>query len=326
MRRRLIYTEIEYANICLVENSTLNKFLINGKDYSSDIYPLSEYIPIGVEVVPSNHTDDGTTRIIGLALMDRDNPDNGNNTGSNIYMSFGINGSNISTLNKKTVLPTISNDLREISGEQKIVGWVNPLSTTCYFPSDYLTIYNNPYDKKTFYRANILNLAYRAVPSPYLNDGSKNEIYHSTINTGNILSDMDGKGNTEKILEIDNSESTSWQTATTIQAATEDYIHPGAQCCWRYHTVGTNQGDWYLPSAGELGYLISRLGAITNSLEKLNEQGVISINRILSGIIMSSTENSSDKNIMFYNRVNCFEIYDSGTKSSNQNVYAFLKF
>jgi len=52
-----------------------------------------------------------------------------------------------------------------------------------------------------------------------------------------------------KILAVDNSNSTAWKTASKINNTTNSqYTHPAAQCCWRYHTTGTNQGDWCLPT------------------------------------------------------------------------------
>ena len=44
---------------------------------------------------------------------------------------------------------------------------------------------------------------------------------------------------------------------------------PAACCCWRYHTLGTNQGDWYLPALGELGYCIVTLEKIQNTIQYL---------------------------------------------------------
>ena len=38
-------------------------------------------------------------------------------------------------------------------------------------------------------------------------------------------------------------------------------------CSWRFHTKGTQQGDWYVPSVGELGYIICKLTTINFSLQ-----------------------------------------------------------
>lgn len=251
--------------------------------------------PIGVVVVPVSHTDDGTARVMSLAAMNCNTPDVGSTEGhANIY--WGGYNSDISTLDNKTVYPCISTDLREVTAEtQTIVEWSNINNYYCYLPSDYFNSYPNPYDEGTYYRTGTTTSStYHAGPSPYLTGGLKNEIYHDTSNTASVLADMDGKSNTEKILAVDNGGSTDWQTASTITNADRtETIHPAAQCCWRYHTVGTQQGDWYLPSAGELGYLASRWKAIDNSIDKLVSSGVEAFVLPVNSYWWSSTEYSS---------------------------------
>ena len=285
MRRRLLeecgctseFINCVAGDICLVNNDTLDKLIVSYNEYDLTNYPSEEYTPIGVVVVPESHTEDGTVRIISLADMDYNNPDNGNTDG-NVYMHWGGYGYDVLDLDYLTQAPYIADSVALISSPQTLVGFNTiALNNFCYFCSDYFVgtsgAYPNPFDSKAAYGSNSDNVA---VPSPYLEDGSKNPIYHDTSNTGNVCADMDGKGNTEKILAVDNSYSTSWQTASTIQNVHDNqYIHPAAQCCWRYHTIGTNQGEWYLPSAGELGYLAARWKSISASITKIIGFGVV---------------------------------------------------
>ena len=252
----------------------LEKYIVDRNSYSVDLFPSEQYTPIGVVVVPASHTDDGTARVMSLAAMNCNTPDVGSKD-VHAYIYWGGYGSDIPTLNNKTVYPCISTDLREVTAEtQSIVEWSDINNYNCYIPSDYFNSYPNPYDEGTYYRTGTTSSTYHAGPSPYLTGGLKNEIYHDTSNTGNALADMDGKGNTEKILAVDNASDTSWQTASTIiNTGYTETIHPAAQCCWRYHTVGTNQGDWYLPAGGELGYLASRWKAINTSINKIISSG-----------------------------------------------------
>ena len=306
MRRRLlvenkpISSYKPYADICLVNNNTLDKIIVDGEEYSLDIYPKEQYTPIGVVVVPASHTDDGTARIISLVLMSTRHPNNGDSN-DNTHLLCGGRGYDIPELGTHSDIVYISNDISNINGTQVLLGVADSI-TDAILPCDYFTKYNNPFDKYTYYMTENEdgNLNDKAAPSPYLNNGNKNLIYHSTENTGNCLADMDGKGNTEKILAVDNSYSTSWQTANTIQNIHDDeFIHPAAQCCWRYHTIGTQQGDWYLPSLGELGYLVARLKSINNSIVKIIEFKYDAIE-----IILPNTDKDMQKNTYYSSTYN----------------------
>ena len=332
MRRRLLVNnnlpikpveESIAADICLVDNDTLDKLIVSGDDYDINIFPLNQYTPIGVVVVPASHTDDGTARVMSLAAMNYNTPDVGSTDG-HPYIYWGGYSFDVPDLDYKVMYPCIAEDLRSISGEQQIIGWYDFGSTSEYLPSDEYTIYSNPYDEGTYYRTGTTTSTYKAMPSPYLTGGAKNEIYHDTSNTGNALADMDGKGNTEKILAVDNGSSTDWQTALTITNADRtETIHPAAQCCWRYHTVGTNKGDWYLPSAGELGYLAARWKAINNSIDKLVFLGVESLVLPVTYRWWSSTEYSNGRVFGLYFYSNSAGM-DNYSKSYNDYARAFL--
>ena len=279
--------DVVAGDVCAYDGSNKRFFRFVDSGATDDI---KNYTPIGVVVVPASHTDDGTARVISLASMDYNNPDNGNTDG-HVNIAWGGYGSNISTLPNLTQAPSIGDSLTELTGEQTLKEWLNlntPEMSSDYYDNEY----RNPYDTATCY-----GRSEACVPSPYLNDGSKNPIYHSTANTGNAYADMDGKGNTEKILDVDNSVSTDWQTASTIvnntSSSTNTQPHTAAQCCWRYHTVGTQQGEWYLPAGSELGYLASRWKAINTSINKILSSGFEALVLPVNHSWWSSTENSS---------------------------------
>lgn len=61
------------------------------------------------------------------------------------------------------------------------------------------------------------------------------------------------------------------QAATT--PIVNDYSagnYPAACCCWRFHTVADKQGDWYLPAAGELGYIMPFYVQHQNAVTRIN--------------------------------------------------------
>ena len=303
------------GDVCAYDGSNKRFFRFMDSGATDDI---RNYTPIGVVVVPASHTDDSTARVISLASMDYNNPDNGNTNGY-IGIAWGGYGSDVPDLPYLTQAPYITNDFTSMSGEQELLGFTG-LSTP-YFSSDQYTDYPNPYDEGTYFYTGTTSSGKKGYPSPYLTGGAKNEIYHDTSNTGNALADMDGKSNTEKILAVDNGVSTSWQTASTITTNTQ--THTAAQCCWRYHTIGTQQGDWYLPSSGELGYLCARWKAINNSINKLVSSGVEALVIPVSNRWWSSTEYSN-----FYAvRLFCYS-YNAqllaNSKGTNNYVRAFL--
>ena len=103
------------------------------------------------------------------------------------------------------------------------------------------------------------------------------------------MADFDGYGNTKKILEVRGTKDySSWTPSLDTEA---DY--PAASCCDMYSTVGIPQGSWYLPAAGELGYVVPRLQALDSSINKLIQGGVSSANVFDSDSYWSSSEYSS---------------------------------
>ena len=87
-------------------------------------------------------------------------------------------------------------------------------------------------------------------------------------NSGTAITDMNGKANTQVVLQYATAQ-TDWRTASAITNSYETPgIYPIFECAWRYHTSGTVQGDWYIPSAGQLYKMIGQKEAINNSLVK----------------------------------------------------------
>ena len=237
-----------YADICFYDKENDEKIIVSSEDFSADYFPLSHYTPIGIVAVPSSHTNEQRPRIISLAAMHL-TPDSGNVTSQQRIYWGGYNYT-VTDLPSKSQLPYLSN----LSEDEA----VNYGADICYLPSDeWSGRTNNPLNSLEGFA---IDSTYKMC-SPYKEDGSKEPRYFDTSNTGNVLADFNGKANTEKILEVDNSDSTSWQTATTISNdGFNQYLHPAAQCTWRFHTDGTKQGDCYLPSEGELGYALARKG------------------------------------------------------------------
>ena len=135
-----------------------------------------------------------------------------------------------------------------------------------YLPSDNFTGATSFVDSKAKY-SQTSNL----IPSPYLgNDQTFNSEYSKTILSGdtnvNCLSDFNGLENTEYLQSL-------------------GAYYQAAQHCWSY-SDGASNLQWYLPAAGELGFLVPRFNAINAAITAVGGVAVESLT------FWSSSENS----------------------------------
>ena len=294
--------EATYADLVLWDGS--KKIVVSGDDYSSDLFPTSAYTPIGVVVIPASHNvyGDGLPTMMSLVAMNCNTPESGGS--SYQKMKFG-----------DTVLLPELGEAPYIGEGSTIGNTIIGTSAYTYLPSDNFTYPMNPYDEGTGYFSE--RTSYRQSPSPYVTGGGRNPLYYQTTSpssTANCLADFDGRGNTDKILvQRGDKDYSSWKPTSNEEA---DY--PAASCCDMFHTPGTNQGDWYLPSAGELGYVIARKKAINTTINKLPSN--ISKTLVGSPSLWSSTATSdhSMKNLgISSGRLNIY------TTDNNYDVRAF---
>ena len=277
--------DANYADICVADTTNRDSLLIIKSDkWTAEKYPIATYVPVGIVAVPAshNHYSDGKCAIASLNHMRCDTPTTG---GSSQDMYWGVYGVDMTSLPNLDKVPYVGSNGNV---GDTIIG----VTGNAFLPSDYsgFTAVPNPYDNGTNYYYNDSDDKY--IPSPYMNDGSFNPNYSMTgspSSTANCLSDFDGYGNTKKILEVRGTKDySSWTPSAGTEA---DY--PAASCCDMYSTIGIPQGSWYLPSAGELGYVCVRRQALDNSLNKLIQSGVSSANVFASDSYWSSSEYSS---------------------------------
>ena len=240
--------------------------------------PTSGYTPIGIVVIPARHMDDGQARMMSTRWMSCDDPENGSI--EIVRMVWG-SAVEISGLTYYTEVPAIARYEDESTGErveltvpQEIYTGIN----YAFLPSDYPTYSGetNPEDEGTrwyqstsFKQNGVRSGSNYYSPSPYTSDDTQNPLYRATSYSGgsinNALSYFDGRQQTDAILAARGSK--DYETWKPTSGTPEDY--PAVSCCDMYHTVGTSQGDWYLPSQAELGYVIARLNKINSSLAKV---------------------------------------------------------
>ena len=246
--------------------------------------PTSGYTPIGVVVIPASHMDDNKARMMSTRWMSCDDPENGSLTRQG--MVWGT-ATDLSGLTNFTQVPVIARYDDESAGgvtaltEPQAIYTAN---TYAFVSSDNpnWTGETNPEDpgtkwrqSNTYWRQNesgetVVDNNNFYAPSPYAADGTPNPLYRATSYSGgsinNALSYFDGRHQTDVILEARGAKDySSWKPTYNIPA---DF--PAVSVCDMYHTVGTSQGDWYLPSQAELGYVVARLNDINNAMTKVN--------------------------------------------------------
>jgi hypothetical protein len=266
------------------------------------------YCAVGIVVVPSSHSGDGTVRIMSLKYMDYNNPGSGSDSKVNIV--WGNANTNLS-----------------LTDYDQLVTIVPGTSTTStdsysYLPTNFhrYKFTENTIDRGTFYSqgADLDNIY---SPSPYLANGAKSTIYHQS---GQGFSDMNGSSNTDIII----SAVTATWSGDNISNSSSTGNHPAACCCRRYYIEDLDssneyfgEGCWYLPSIGELGYLCARFEEIDRSRRILGKDS------LWGSYYWSSTEYGQDYawNLSLSKYLN-FGNVNHRTKTYNYSVLAFCSF
>ena len=230
-----------------------NRYYTCKRENLANVWNPSIYTVEGVVVVPNTHTPDGSTRFVSLASMSLTTPDTGS-LSSNTTMKFGGYGYNIPELDNVTQVRTTQNAAGDTTYGTNSYG---------YLPSDRFSGNQSIVDPSTRYYYDGVNSTTQTpfIESAYLSDGSINPNYRF-----GALNDFDGAGNTTKILLHATGE--NWAELSTLTDSQDEGYYPAAEACARYSTENTP--NWYLPAAGELGYLPLRITAINNSIATIN--------------------------------------------------------
>lgn len=203
--------------------------------------------PIGIVVVPASHTTDGTVRIASVKYMDYNSAD-GADSAVNMYWGYNQAVVDASTLSDKIV--TYVQGTTTVS----LADYSNFATTDTK-----ITFFENTDDLGTYY--NWDSQLDGRIPSPYNTDGTQNTLWDTA---GQILIHRDGKALTQAIKN-----KTTWNIGDTITNAYNNAnMYPAAFSCLNYNVASDyfdgafSQGNWYLPSIAELGYLIARFKEI----------------------------------------------------------------
>lgn len=302
-------SESSPCDICLYDKTADKLIIVKNDLWRIKYYPADKYTPVGIVVVPGTHNvyGDGSCGVMSLKEMDCNTPDSGNTSYQSIC--WGGAGDDIS-----------SHDLKLVPTGNTSNGIPTDINSSGYLPSDKFSDSRCAHDTDAYYNAPPY------IPSPYLTDGNRNPGYYQTTlpsSPDNVLADFNGIGNNQALLNLATSQS-DWKTASSITNSNNSNYYPAVFCCWRYHTEGTDQGDWYLPACGELGYIMPTFNKINDTIGKMRTAYGLS-----AGVVLSISNNywsSTERNITDGNRVHT----GSGgvfayAKSSNACVRAFLR-
>lgn len=267
-RRRLLaedvagMTQDNLADICLYDKREHRRIFVS-PDELENFADTDTYTPIGVVVIPSSHDVYGTGKcaVMSALSMSLSNPTAGANTEQKMvwYSSMVSAG-----LTNYSVINTVTNATDNI---------LDGTAAQAYLPS------TNTNGNFTTMSADGVSKYYKGTyaPSPYLADGSRNPNYHSNEKSKfNALSDFEGPENTSHLIS-------KWRE-----------VAEAAYTCSQFKTDGTEQGDWYLPACGELGYMVSRFEEIQSALTAIRTVYGTSYASLLdtNNIYWSSSENS----------------------------------
>jgi len=272
------------GDVCLY-NKTCKQLVIRSIDDITDSsFDKDDYTPIGVVVVPGTHDVYGN--------------------GACGVMSFTAKGYGIGYGSLDTELHNYDKVVHV--GTSKITAYAQGIVTPgnvgtsnpeCFLPSDKFDTLDNPYDTKTGYY--VINLTH--LPSPYNDDDSRNPVYYQTTSPSsedNALSRFDGKYNTQFFCNLATGQS-DWKTADELEIPYNKKGYYPLPCyCWRYYTDGTNQGDWYLPAMGELGYVMARYNVIKNSIISIDELYSVDYYSVYSYSRFDSSNEISETSIL----------------------------
>ena len=240
------------------------------KTISKDKWNSSLGTPIGVVVIPSNFLPDGKARIVSLKAVD----ENGNASTSHSYIYWEQSGDYVdTTLTNYTKVP-ITNNTGSVSSSSNSSG---------YLPSDKFTGDTSFVDSGAKYGTTGSN----KIPSPY-NGSEFNTDYSKDISGyNNALSDFNGLSNTQVLVGLGS-----------------DYV--AANAAWNY-SDGASNIQWYLPSAGELGFLVARFKAINSTISMLSGVALPSSN------FWSSTEYSSNNAYLVSTNIGYVDYFSKGS-------------
>lgn len=279
MRRRILLTDNSpsykgmMGDIFAFNRQTGKKEIIS-RDIPIESIDTETYEPIGIVVIPGNHNVYGTGEcgIMALLSASLSTPDVGSvttNTIGDSVMMWGQYGVQDIPDICQWYVEAVMQGMMDKDIIETITG---SASRFC------IPLMQDDLDKGVecltepgLFYTNITSNGYGYAPSPYAHGEMRNALYHiptTNIKSNNILANFASRELNDVMLQYI-TEQADWQTAKTItEKSARGYCNPIASC-WRFMTSGTEHGDWYCPTSGELGYLCVRYDKINSIIDRL---------------------------------------------------------
>lgn len=318
--------EWKAGDVVLYSRTTGNKFAVKAEDV--DRFHPKLFSPVGVVVIPQSHDvyGNGCAGVMSLKWMSTGSPNDGSFSRNYIYYGYH---SAVSLENYFTKIQSSSTNRYYTPN----YGPTNstPVNTTynhtsCHFPSDdfngqtYLKDSNLKY-AITVSSAN--NSSYRWGMSPYSNtkenENLKNPDFFNA--SSQFFNGKEYQKVWESLCTISN-----WKTNPTISNTYSTAgNYPPFMCAWRYHTEGTEQGDWYIPCYSEFAYIFPMKTKIQKAITKTCRHFFGTTPSTLSGNCLCSnygyfSTNTTFNNCQYY--INLTNGLKYGAYGYNNNYYA----
>lgn len=268
---------------------------------------MEECTPIGVVVIPTQHRVYGAEQcaVMSLVRMQVGSPEG--SVDPSAVCEWGGAGHDVEGVPNYTQAFCVADTTSDFGSVQTPQNSRDLTGIVPFLPSDiYDTDVKNPYapEGMNSYGPNS-NLAYLG-PSPYLADGSFNGLIQTTNPSSSCYSDFSGNMNT-----------------TNIMIDPEN--HPIADVAYSFSTPGTTPGDWYIPAAGEMLYLVAAYGKIMKSMEAIKKSGYRCCPIQINETFHTSTEYNADYMVHVYVYSHFAEISASWGKTSALDTRAFYR-
>lgn len=326
-----MYEKYNYGNVAFYDQEEQKIVISSVDDGVAEKFPPTRYTPIGIVVIPVSHSRVvydvgspcyGKTIIASFAKMYCSDPDVGTLLDP-VDGRYTITGDLSKCGYRSTPYVSI---IENNSPNEQASGYVSTSSGEGWIPTDYDfgTVFCEDNTDLSYY---INDSSNKFCPTPILGSKSPNPTFYTNlreeINNGYIManSDFQGREHTDAILTKVTTDE-SWKTSDTIENIYRDGHYPAAMCCWRYHTPGTSQGDWYFPSFGELAYLATYWKKFVDIFETFNNNGYFnSTIQDTSSRKLSSSINVSGS--IYISRTGQIDSVSYNHTNSQYNIFAF---